>query len=200
MSAVEQLGPTAWHMVFLAKRQEGVTPADVERVCFMPLVEAKRRLDGLVQLGHLVRQGKSYHAAKRRQAAKPRAPRATEEATSTSPRQSPPAVASATLKPVGELLPVEKPQAKGGPAAWRPARKAPPAATVVPLPGVPPTVHIPLAQPASEPVIPPGLEVRRCPAPTFDPRYQIDPASRPFGAGFSACGIGRDVTTGKAWR
>ena len=34
---------------------------------------------------------------------------------------------------------------------------------------------------------------------THDPRYQVDPASRPFGAGFAAVGIGRDVQTGCVW-
>ena len=32
---------------------------------------------------------------------------------------------------------------------------------------------------------------------THDPRYQVDPESSPFGAGFSAVGIGRDVQTGR---
>ena len=38
-----------------------------------------------------------------------------------------------------------------------------------------------------------------CPPVTHDPRYQVDPASRPFGAGFAAVGIGRDVQTRGAW-
>lgn len=39
-----------------------------------------------------------------------------------------------------------------------------------------------------------------CPSPAVgDVRYQIDPAERPFGAGFGAVGIGRDVMTGKGW-
>ena len=38
-----------------------------------------------------------------------------------------------------------------------------------------------------------------CPPVTHDPRYQVDPASRPFGAGFAAVGIGRDVQTGRVW-
>ena len=33
----------------------------------------------------------------------------------------------------------------------------------------------------------------------FDPRYQCDPASSPFGAGFAAVGVGRDVDTGRPW-
>jgi len=47
--------------------------------------------------------------------------------------------------------------------------------------------------------IPPGVQVQRCPSVAFDPRYQVDPASHPFGAGFAAAGIGRDVTTGRTW-
>ena len=44
-------------------------------------------------------------------------------------------------------------------------------------------------------------EVKRtvCPSHPFDARFQVDPASRPFGAGFAAAGVGRDVLTGKAW-
>lgn len=38
-----------------------------------------------------------------------------------------------------------------------------------------------------------------CPSINYDPRYQVDPEARPFGAGFSAVGIGRSVTTGGAW-
>ena len=34
---------------------------------------------------------------------------------------------------------------------------------------------------------------------THDPRYQVDPESNPFGAGFAAVGIGRDVQTGRVW-
>jgi hypothetical protein len=33
----------------------------------------------------------------------------------------------------------------------------------------------------------------------YDPRYQVNPADRPFGAGFSAVGVGRDVQNGEAW-
>lgn len=32
-----------------------------------------------------------------------------------------------------------------------------------------------------------------------DPRYQCSPDERPFGAGFAAVGIGRDVRTGMGW-
>lgn len=40
-----------------------------------------------------------------------------------------------------------------------------------------------------------------CPSPAVgSTRFLVDPASRPYGAGFAAAGIGRDVTTGKPWR
>lgn len=41
--------------------------------------------------------------------------------------------------------------------------------------------------------------VTRAPRVTHDPRYQVDPATQPFGAGFAAVGPGRDINTGKAW-
>jgi hypothetical protein len=50
-----------------------------------------------------------------------------------------------------------------------------------------------------EPVIPPTVKVTVCPSPAPYGRYQVDPSTRPFGAGFSAAGIGRDLTTGQAW-
>jgi|GEM_PF-2602666 len=42
-------------------------------------------------------------------------------------------------------------------------------------------------------------KVTRCAAPRYDARYQVDPRAMPYGAGFSAVGLGRDVTTGKGW-
>lgn len=40
-----------------------------------------------------------------------------------------------------------------------------------------------------------------CPSPAVgSTRFLVDPASRPYGAGFAAAGIGRDVTSGKPWR
>jgi hypothetical protein len=48
-----------------------------------------------------------------------------------------------------------------------------------------------------------GLEtapLRRAKGYTHDPRFQCAPGEQPFGAGFSAVGIGRDVDTGRAWR
>jgi hypothetical protein len=42
-------------------------------------------------------------------------------------------------------------------------------------------------------------EVTRCPGFTHDPRYQVAPGERVFGAGFAAVGIGRDITTGRPW-
>lgn len=42
-------------------------------------------------------------------------------------------------------------------------------------------------------------QVTRCPGFTHDPRYQVAPGERVFGAGFAAVGIGRDITTGQPW-
>jgi NAD(P)-dependent dehydrogenase (short-subunit alcohol dehydrogenase family) len=41
--------------------------------------------------------------------------------------------------------------------------------------------------------------VQVCPSPSYDARYQLPPGAQVYGAGFAAAGIGRDVTTGKAW-
>jgi hypothetical protein len=62
-------------------------------------------------------------------------------------------------------------------------------------------VHVPrpasrIDQPA---VIPAGLAPQRAAALTYDPRYQCAPGEQPFGAGFAAVGIGRDVDTGRTW-
>jgi hypothetical protein len=43
------------------------------------------------------------------------------------------------------------------------------------------------------------VKVTRGPSHPFDERYQVDPASKPYGAGFAAVGVGRDVNTGKPW-
>ena len=47
--------------------------------------------------------------------------------------------------------------------------------------------------------VPAGVQVQRGPAQTHDARYQCAPGERPYGAGFAAIGIGRDVATGAAW-
>ncbi len=44
--------------------------------------------------------------------------------------------------------------------------------------------------PRGEVIIPAGLQITRCPSPTFDKRYQIDPNQRVQG-GFATAGIGR---------
>lgn len=38
-----------------------------------------------------------------------------------------------------------------------------------------------------------------CPSLGYDPRYQLPPGIRTFGAGFAAAGIGRDIDTGREW-
>lgn len=39
----------------------------------------------------------------------------------------------------------------------------------------------------------------KCRSRNYDPRYQCDPDEQPWGAGFAAAGIGRDINTGRAW-
>lgn len=51
-----------------------------------------------------------------------------------------------------------------------------------------------------EPVFTPQTRITHGPGWTHDPRVQCAPGEQPFGAGFAACGIGRDVETGRAWR
>lgn len=59
--------------------------------------------------------------------------------------------------------------------------------------------HRPATPPALPAVERDGVRVTRGPAWTHDPRYQVAPGDRPFGAGFAAVGVGRNVETGKAW-
>lgn len=64
----------------------------------------------------------------------------------------------------------------------------------------PVTIRNPEAsKPQGDIVIPEGVRITRCPSPSYDSRYQVDPKSHPFGAGFAAVGIGRSVATGGAW-
>jgi len=48
-------------------------------------------------------------------------------------------------------------------------------------------------------IMPPGVVLQHVAASRHDPRYQCAPGERPYGAGFAAAGIGRDVTTGQPW-
>ena len=187
--AVAELGATARHILGMSKRSQGVSAAEVETTCFLSRDEAERRLAGLAQLGHLQPTGRGRYV----DAARIVAPASVTPALpAPAPREVPP------LVPIGAPIRGEPARARGGPAAWRPARKQ--QLTTVPEPGVPEPVIVPARTlHAGEPVIPPHVEVKRCPAPAYDARYQVDPKSRPFGAGFSAAGIGRDATTGKAW-
>lgn len=50
-----------------------------------------------------------------------------------------------------------------------------------------------------EAVIPEGLQVKRGPSWTHDPRFQCAPGVQPFGAGFAAVKPGFDITTGRPW-
>lgn len=45
----------------------------------------------------------------------------------------------------------------------------------------------------------PGVRLVHGPSWTHDPRFQCAPGEQPFGAGFAAAGVGRDVETGWAW-
>lgn len=54
-------------------------------------------------------------------------------------------------------------------------------------------------KPEGETITPDGIKYTVRNAPTFDARYQIDPAAHHFGAGFSHVGVGRDVQTGRPW-
>lgn len=46
---------------------------------------------------------------------------------------------------------------------------------------------------------PRGIKVQHGPSHPIDERYQVDPKSKPYGAGFSAVGIGRSVIDGRPW-
>ena len=48
-------------------------------------------------------------------------------------------------------------------------------------------------------IVPAGVRVQRLTAPTHDARYQCAPGEQPYGAGFAAVGVGRDVDTGRTW-
>ena len=198
--SIADLGATARHILGMAKRSQGVSAAEVENACFLSRAEAVQRLAGLAQLGHLRPIGRQrYVDAARAAPPPPPAPAPalpTPAPAARTPEPARPAPATAPLVPIGAPVRGESSRARGGPAAWRPARQqllAEPA-------GVAPPVTIKPARPApAEPVIPPTVKVTVCPSPAYDARYQVDPSARPFGAGFAAAGIGRDPTTGKAW-
>ena len=46
---------------------------------------------------------------------------------------------------------------------------------------------------------PNGVKVEIGDSIDYDPRYQVRPGTVPFGAGFTAVGIGHDLQTGKCW-
>ncbi len=63
-----------------------------------------------------------------------------------------------------------------------------------------PVTLAPSADTRDTPVTHPAhVRVQRGPGELYDPRYQCAPGERPYGAGFAAAGIGRDVTTGQQW-
>lgn len=65
------------------------------------------------------------------------------------------------------------------------------------LPGTPKPMHVPKAEAVA--VVPDAVKRTMCPNWTHDPRYQLAPGEQPFGAGFAAVGIGRNVDTGRQW-
>jgi hypothetical protein len=52
---------------------------------------------------------------------------------------------------------------------------------------------------SGKPVFPSGSTVVQGKAAGYDPRYQCAPGEQPWGAGFAAAGIGRDIATGRQW-
>lgn len=64
------------------------------------------------------------------------------------------------------------------------------------LPGTPKRVETPTGPRI---VFPDDVKVTKCPDYTHNHRFQCAPGEQPFGAGFSAVGIGRNVDTGRAW-
>jgi hypothetical protein len=83
------------------------------------------------------------------------------------------------------------------PAPPTPRRTPPPKAAVRPAPApavakAPPPAPAPARRaPIADAVIPADVKVTRAATRAFDPRYQVDPTTRPHGAGFAAAGIGR---------
>lgn len=59
--------------------------------------------------------------------------------------------------------------------------------------------HPSATQAQVEPSTTPQTRVTYGPSYTHDPRHQCAPGEQPFGAGFSAVGIGRDLNTGRPW-
>jgi len=53
--------------------------------------------------------------------------------------------------------------------------------------------------PKGEAVNPAGVKVTKMRSWTHDPRFQCAPGEQPYGAGFSAVGVGCDVVTGMEW-
>ncbi len=53
--------------------------------------------------------------------------------------------------------------------------------------------------PRGKPVFPSGGKTTVGIAAGYDPRYQCGPDERPYGAGFAAAGIWRDINTGRGW-
>lgn len=88
----------------------------------------------------------------------------------------------ATTPPVPKAAPVQRQR----PPVWRTTSA--------------PVTLAPATDTRDTPVIHPAdVQVQRGPGWLHDPRYQCAPGERPYGAGFAAAGVGRDVVTGAAW-
>ena len=75
-----------------------------------------------------------------------------------------------------------------------------PGSPTAPLPGSRTMVHRSNTRAEdAEDAAQPAVRVTRCPSYSHDPRVQCAPGHVPFGAGFAAVGLGRNIDTGEAW-
>lgn len=73
-------------------------------------------------------------------------------------------------------------------------------ANIAGIPAIPRAMRAPRLAVDFGVIVPSHVKVSACPSWTHDPRYQCRPGEQPFGAGFSAVGVGRDIQTGRAWQ
>jgi hypothetical protein len=217
-----KFGEISTLILCLAKDPKGTTNADVARLCRISVEEAGSRISQLCKYGHLTRARVMPYAV--RYMANPAHAKAWEDAMLAEPgtwrmperaprkrKQAMPAPAAAPapqLTPIGEPVPrVDKPR---GAAVDRlpgsdDTRATPQPVRTKPLRGVEwkgtPAPAAPRVEPPQpvEVTTPEGVKHTVVLAPRYDPRYSVDPASKPFGAGFAAAGIGRSVD-GEPWK
>lgn len=160
--------------ILLLARSGAVTNAMVARACGLTSTNAGARLAKLVASGRLVKlEGKPMRWE---------------------------------LAPPGHKRPAKltKEQREAAQRAKKAAAKAREVKALADPPGRPvslrkPIGSAPVAFRDQVAVVPPGVQPTRGPSYLGDPRYQVLPGERVFGAGFSAVGIGRDVETGRGW-